>query len=29
MIGHAYEKRLQDYERKLHSHYGWPGYGWF
>jgi sporulation protein YlmC with PRC-barrel domain len=29
MIGQAYEERLQTYEKRLHEHYGWPGYGWF
>lgn len=24
-----YEQRLHAYEKKLHKHYGWPGYGWF
>ena len=29
MIGEAYGKRLYAYEKQLHAHYGWPGYGWF
>jgi len=29
MIGQAYEERLRTYEKRLHKHYGWPGYGWF
>ncbi len=29
MVGPAYETRLHTYEKRLHGHYGWPGYGWF
>ncbi len=29
MTGRTFEQRREAYERKLHLHYGWPGYGWF
>jgi hypothetical protein len=29
MMGPPYEKRVEAYEKRLHQHYGWPGYGWF
>jgi uncharacterized protein YrrD len=29
MVGEAYERRLYAYEKRLHEHYEWPGYGWF
>lgn len=29
MLGKTYPQRREAYERRLHHHYGWPGYEWF
>ncbi len=29
ITGQTFEQRREAYEKTLHRHYGWPGYGWF